>query len=258
MPDMTLMRATDLVKEYGPRDRRFRAVDGVSLALGEGETVGLVGESGSGKSTVARMLIRLVDPSAGEVRYRGEDITSLSARRLRPLRRNWQMVFQNPYGSLIPNLTVLENVMEPLRVNRIGTPREQRDVASDLLDAVGLARRYGGMYSRSLSGGQQQRVAIARALALQPELLVCDEPTSALDVSIQASILDLLTSLQAEHGFAMLFITHNLAVVQRVADRVVVMQKGRVVEEGPTRTVFARPAEQYTRVLLNSVLPIRG
>jgi peptide/nickel transport system ATP-binding protein len=253
-----LLRADSLVKVFGGRGGATTAVNDVSLHVDHGETLGVVGESGSGKSTLARLLIRLIEPTSGSLAYRGENLLALSPRDLRERRRNWQMVFQNPYGSLLPHLTVADNVVEPLRLNGEGDRQSRRSAAAELLDTVGLSSRHGGMYPHAMSGGQQQRVAIARALALEPELLICDEPTSALDVSIQAQIMSLLTSLQRERGFAMVFITHNLAVVERLADRVMVMERGAVVESGLTSSVFSNPSHEYTRSLLASVLPVRG
>ncbi|MDQ6524491.1 ATP-binding cassette domain-containing protein [Nocardioides sp. LHD-245] len=252
-----LLRAVDLVKDFGGRGGGTRAVDAVSLELAAGETLGVVGESGSGKSTLARLLIRLIEPTSGQIHYRGEDVLAWSPGELRRRRSSWQMVFQNPFGSLLPHLSVADNVTEPLRITRQGDRRIRRARAEELLETVGLARRHADLYPHAMSGGQQQRVAIARALALSPELLVCDEPTSALDVSIQAQILSLLMGLQEELGFAMLFITHNLAVVERLAARVMVMERGRVVEAGPTDQVFGAPSHPYTRTLLGSVLPLR-
>ncbi|GAA4750346.1 dipeptide ABC transporter ATP-binding protein [Nocardioides endophyticus] len=250
-----LLRAVNLVKDFGGRGGGTRAVDTVSLEVAAGETLGIVGESGSGKSTLARLLIRLIEPTSGQVFYRGEDVLALAPGDLRRLRSQWQMVFQNPFGSLLPHISVADNVSEPLRIGRIGDRRSRRARAEELLETVGLAKRHGDLYPHALSGGQNQRVAIARALALEPELLICDEPTSALDVSIQAQILSLLMGLQAELGFSMVFITHNLAVVERLAGRVLVMDRGRVVEAGPTAEVFGNPADPYTRALLGSVLP---
>lgn len=253
-----VLRAVGLGKTFGGRGGAQRAVDNVDLTLDEGDSLGVVGESGSGKSTLVRLLLRLIEPTEGSISFRGTDLLALRSSELRQQRRRMQIVFQNPYGSLLPGLTVIENIAEPLRLHRIGTPAQRRARAADLLQLVGLTDRYASAYPRRLSGGQQQRVGIARALALEPELLVCDEPTSALDVSIQAQILTLLSDLQLRLGFSMIFITHNLAVAQRLTNRIMVMNRGRVVESGDTREVFAHPEHEYTRSLLGSILPVRG
>lgn len=253
-----LLTVTGLSKTFGGRGGLVRAVDSVDLTLDRGESLGVVGESGSGKSTLVRLLLRLVDPSAGEIDYAGTDLLALRGAELRRARRRMQMVFQNPYGSLLPGLSVEQNIAEPLRIHRIGDAKSRRKRAHELMRLVGLADRYGSVYPARLSGGQRQRVGIARAIALEPELLVCDEPTSALDVSIQAQILQLLETLQSQLGFAMIFITHNLAVAERLTDRIMVMHHGSVVESGPTSEVFANPRDPYTRALLGSVLPVHS
>lgn len=233
-----------------------RAVDDVSFAIPPGETLGLVGESGSGKSTVARLVTRLQEPTSGTVRVHGRDLATVPRSELRSLRLRMQMVFQNPYGSLLPHYTAGANVAEPLRLHRLGTADERRREALRLLDLVEVGPRLADRYPSQLSGGQQQRVAIARALALSPDLLVCDEVTSALDVSIQAQILNLLEDIHAELRFSCLFISHNLAVVERLATRVVVMCRGQVVEQAETRSLFGHPQHPYTLALLCGVLPV--
>jgi peptide/nickel transport system ATP-binding protein len=253
-----LLRAEQLTKIFSGRGGDVVAVDNVDLSIKSGETVGVVGESGSGKSTLARLVLRLVEPTSGHIYYKGEDFQSLSGDQLRKRRLEMQMVFQNPFGSLLPNLTVADNVAEPLRIHRIGDKEVRRDTALELLATVGVNPQNADLYPRQFSGGQQQRVAIARALTLKPSLLICDEPTSALDASIQAQILTLFERLQAELGFAILFITHNLAVVDHLADRILVMNRGRVVESAPTRSLFETPRHPYTRTLLAAVLPVRG
>jgi len=227
-----------------------RAVDGVSLAIREGETLGLVGESGSGKSTVGLALLRL-QAATGRIGFAGQDITGLPQSRLRPLRRAMQIVFQDPYGSLSPRMSMGEIVAEGLLVHepRLGR-RERAARVAAALDEVGLPAEAAGRYPHEFSGGQRQRVAIARALVLTPRLIVLDEPTSALDRSVQAQIVDLLRTLQARHGLAYLFISHDLAVVRALAHRVVVLRAGRVVEEGPADALFARPREPYTVALM--------
>lgn len=253
-----LLEATDLTKVFDGAAGAVTAVDQVDITIGTGEVVGVVGESGSGKSTLARLVLRLIEPTSGEISFERLDLFGRGGAAMNTLRRSAQMVFQNPYGSLMPHRTAIENVAEPLRLHRIGTTRERRTRARDLLEQVGIPANRGDHYPRQFSGGQQQRIAIARALALEPRLLVCDEPTSALDVSIQAEILDLLNRLRDEYGLSMLFITHNLAVAQQMCDRVVVMTRGSIVESGPTDLIFTDPHHAYTRALISAVLPVRG
>ncbi|RMH51056.1 MAG: ABC transporter ATP-binding protein [Zetaproteobacteria bacterium] len=232
------------------------AVDGISLTLHEGETVALVGESGCGKSTTARLILRLLTPDAGRIFWRGEEVTRLSARRLRPLRRRVQMVFQDPFASLNPRMTIEGSVAEGLRVHHPGLGRAQRRArVAEMLQACGLDADCMGRYPHQFSGGQRQRIGIARALIVRPDALVLDEPVSALDVSVQAQILNLLRALQRQYGLAYLFISHDLAVVRHIADRILVMRAGRIVEEGETDALFARPAHPYTRTLL-AAMPI--
>jgi peptide/nickel transport system ATP-binding protein len=260
MSDATdmLVRLDDVTKVFSSRAGEVRAVDGVTLEVRRGETLGLVGESGSGKSTVARLLMGLQPPTSGRVHFDGRDLASLRSRELRATRRRMQMVFQNPYGALLPHYSAVGNVMEPMRLHGLGTKESRRTNALRLLDLVGVGTRFADLYPRQFSGGQQQRIAIARALALEPDLLVCDEPTSSLDVSIQAQILALLLDLRTELGLTCLFISHNLAVVERLASRVAVMNQGVVVEEGSTAALFGAPQHPYTRTLLSAVLPVRG
>ncbi len=252
-----LFEANGLVKVYPVRRGLFgaaaghiRAVDGVSFAIARGETLGLVGESGSGKSTTGRLLLRLEEPTKGEMRFDGEDWSALSGRRLREKRRDIQMVFQDPQSSLHPLLRVGDQIAEPLRVQRMARGRALAERVAALLTEVGLSPSAADRYPSEFSGGQRQRVAIARALATGPKLLVCDEPVSALDVSVAAQILNLLADLRERTGMAGLFISHDLAVVSRVADRIAVFYCGRIVEEGRAAEMVASPLHPYTVALL--------
>ncbi|MBL1073482.1 ABC transporter ATP-binding protein [Nocardia sp. 2] len=249
-----LLSAAGLSKTFRiARGVTLTAVNDVSLEVERGETLAVVGESGSGKSTTARMLARLTDADSGTVTFDGRDITTLRGRGLRELRRRIQVVYQNPYVSLNPKLTIGQIVSEPLQAFGIGDRSSRRDAVAELLEQVALPAAYAARRPAELSGGQRQRVAIARALALKPDLLILDEPVSALDVSVQAQILDLLERLQSELHLAYLFISHDLAVVRRLADRVAVMRQGMVVETAPTADLFERPATDYTRELLAAV-----
>jgi oligopeptide transport system ATP-binding protein len=230
------------------------AVDGVSLSIGKGEVLGLVGESGSGKSTVGRCIMRLLEPTAGQVVLNGVDITHFSRRRMRPLRRDMHMVFQDPYSSLNPRMTAGQIVAEPLHLHRVARGSEAEDRVSELFDKVGLGSQMRFRYPHELSGGQRQRIGLARALVLQPSLIIADEPVSALDVSVQASIINLLMDLQQDMGFSCLFITHALSAVEFIADRVAVMYLGKIVEHAPREELFASPKHPYTQALLSAVL----
>ncbi len=231
-----------------------RAVDGVDLTVGTGETVGLVGESGSGKSTLGRLILRLVEPSFGRVTFDGHEITSLSARELQPLRRRMQIIFQDPYSSLNPRMTVRDILAEPLRIHKLtarGSEEEGRIV--ELLKRVGMRPEILDRYPHEFSGGQRQRLGIARSLAVQPDFIVCDEPVSALDVSIQAQIVNLLLDLQEELGVAYLFISHDLRVVEHISHRVVVLYAGHIVEEASAERLYRGAIHPYTRTLLAAV-----
>ncbi|MGD7706737.1 dipeptide ABC transporter ATP-binding protein [Microlunatus sp. Y2014] len=255
---VNLLTAHSLTKVFDGAAGEVTAVDSVDVEIGTGEAVGVVGESGSGKSTLARLLLRLIEPTSGEVTFADIDLLAANRRTMQTVRRDVQMVFQNPYASLLPQLTIAENVIEPLRLHRVGSKRQRRKRTLELLEQVGIPRNRADHYPRQFSGGQQQRVAIARALALEPKLLVCDEPTSALDVSIQAEILELLAELRRELNLSLLFITHNLGVAQEVCDRVIVMTQGNIVESAPTDVLFSKPSHSYTRALLSAVLPAKG
>ncbi|HEU0168594.1 MAG TPA: oligopeptide/dipeptide ABC transporter ATP-binding protein, partial [Chloroflexota bacterium] len=258
-----LLKAEGLRKEYGLRRRLFGpklagvlAVDGVNLEIHEGETLGLVGESGAGKSTVGRLLLGLVTPSAGYVRFGDADLTARGGAGYKAVRREMQAVFQNPYASLDPTMTIGDGVGEPLDVHlNLSRPERQARIA-ELLNQVGLDRRYAARFPHELSGGQRQRVAIARALALNPKLIVCDEPVSALDVSTQAQVINLLKELQQRLGLTYLFVGHDLSLVYHISDRIAVMYMGRIVEIGPSRRVYEAPRHPYTKTLLSAVLSI--
>jgi oligopeptide transport system ATP-binding protein len=256
-----LLQVSDLVKHFPVRegllfDRTVgyvKAVDGVSFEIRAGETLGLVGESGSGKSTTGYCVLQLLKPTSGSVRFMGKELTELGREDLRHTRRQMQIVFQDPFASLDPRMTVGDIVAEPLVVHRSGNKQTRRETVRQLLDVVGFNPKFTNRYPHEFSGGQRQRIGIARALALNPKLIVCDEPVSALDVSIQAQILNLLKDLQREFGLTYLFIAHDLAVVRSVSDRIAVMNEGRIVETGPADDVYKRPTDEYTKALLAAV-----
>ncbi|MEV7597237.1 ABC transporter ATP-binding protein [Kitasatospora sp. NPDC089797] len=255
-----LLEATDLRKDFGTRGgglvRRgapVPAVDGVSLTVRAGETLGIVGESGSGKTTLGRMLVRLLEPTGGRLHYRGREIGTLGEKELRPLRRELQMVFQDPVSSLNPRRSIGDSVADPLRIAGEGDERRIRARVGELLERVGLDPDWYHRYPHEFSGGQRQRVGIARALAPRPKLIVCDEPVSALDVTTQAQVIDLLGELQRDLGLALVFVAHDLAVVRQVSDRVAVMRAGRIVEQGDAATVYDSPQHPYTKGLLAAV-----
>jgi peptide/nickel transport system ATP-binding protein len=256
-----LLEVTDLVKHFPVKrgllfDRevdQVRAVDGVNLSVRRGETLGLVGESGSGKSTLSRTILQLLAPTSGSVRFEGREIAGLSRRQMRPLRPQMQMVFQDPYASLNPRKRIGQIVGEPLRLRGESSGAELRREVQGLLDRVGLSPEHYDRFPHEFSGGQRQRIGIARALALRPKLIIADEPVSALDVSIRAQILDLLSELQAEFGLTYVFVAHDIGVVRHVSDRIAVMYKGKIVEEGPADEVCERPQDAYTKQLLAAV-----
>ena len=256
--DETIIGVRNLVKEFDVRGAKgeakvLRAVDDVTFDVRTGTTLALVGESGSGKSTVANMILNLLDPTSGKVLFKGEDLSTLDSKRLFEMRRKLQVVFQNPYGSLDSTYSIYRIVEEPLRVHGIGSRKERTAKIVDLLDRVALPRSVMRRYPNELSGGQRQRVAVARALALDPEVVVLDEAVSALDVLVQDQILQLLNQLQADLGLTYLFITHDLAVVRLLADDVVVMEQGRIVEKATADELFSNPQEKYTRELIDAV-----
>jgi ABC-type microcin C transport system duplicated ATPase subunit YejF len=230
-----------------------KAVDDISLTVNRGEILGIVGESGSGKSTLGRCIMRLVDAQSGEILLEGKDLRKLSSNDLKNARRNFQMIFQDPYASLNPRMTVYDTLAEPLLVHGLATQKNVLEQVNQLLDDVGLDRRFIRKYPHEFSGGQRQRIAIARAIALKPKLIIADEPVSALDVTIRAQILKLLLELTQKHQLTMLFISHDMSVVRYLCDRVMVMQKGQLVEEGETEKIFADPKEAYTQQLLAAI-----
>ena len=232
---------------------RVHAVDDVSFAVNEGETIGLVGESGCGKSTLGRCIVRLLEPTEGDVVFQGRSIGKLGARSLRPLRRQMQMVFQDPYASLNPRKRVGTIVSDPLRIHRIGDRKERKKQVEELLEAVGLSPEHYNRFPHEFSGGQRQRIGVARALALRPKLVVADEPVSALDVSIQAQMINLLEELQDEFSLTYVFIAHDLGVVRHVSDRIAVMYLGRIMELSPAEELYERPIMPYTEALLSAV-----
>jgi len=228
-------------------------VSGPRFSIPEGQTLGLVGESGSGKSTTGYCVLQLIKPTGGSVRFMGQELTDMARGDVRKLRRDMQIVFQDPYSSLDPRMTVGDIVAEPLIVHSVGSRRSRSSRVRELLEVVGFDPTFTNRYPHEFSGGQRQRIGIARALALGPKLIVCDEPVSALDVSIQAQILNLLKDLQRDFGLTYLFIAHDLAVVRSMSDRIAVMQSGKIVEEGPAEEVYESPSHQYTQRLLASV-----
>jgi len=256
-----LLRVWNLAKEFPIKGGLFgghagsvHAVDGVDFNIDRGETLGLVGESGCGKSTTGRCVLRLIEPSWGDIRFEGKNVRSLAASELRVLRRDIQIIFQDPYASLNPRMTVGELVGEALIIHRLTKTRRQfEERVVSLLETVGLQADHMGRYPNEFSGGQRQRIGIARALAVEPKLIICDEPVSALDVSIQAQVINLLEDLQQKFGLAYLFIAHDLSVVEHISDRVAVMYLGRIVETAPARELYASPLHPYTEALLSAV-----
>lgn len=258
--DNILLKVEHLCKYFSAEDKLFRksssqvkAVDDVSFQIRRGTTFALVGESGCGKSTTARLLLRLLEATSGKVYFQGKDVFALSPNELRDMRRDVQMIFQDPYSSLDPRWKTRSILEEPLNAHGIGTPAERRKKVIEMLEIVGLGEASADKYSHEFSGGQRQRIGIARALITNPQFIICDEPISALDVSIQAQIINLLKKLQADYNLTYLFITHDLRVVNYFCDEVGVMYLGRIVETGDTRTIFREPAHPYTRALFSSI-----
>jgi len=257
----TLLEVTDLVKHFPIKsgiliDRevgRVRAVDGVSLTLAEGETLGLVGESGCGKSTLCRAILQLTAPTSGSVRFDGEELVGRNRRQLRPIRRQMQMIFQDPYASLNPRKRVSQIIGEPMELHGLSGGRDTNARVRDLLDRVGLPPEHADRFPHEFSGGQRQRIGIARALALRPKLIIADEPVSALDVSVQAQIVNLLKDLQDEFGLSYLFVAHDLGVVRHVSDRVAVMYLGKIVESARAAALYQQPLHPYSTALLSAV-----
>jgi oligopeptide transport system ATP-binding protein len=259
--DGVILHVTDLHKHFPIRKGilwertvgEVKAVDGVTFEIPEGHTLGLVGESGSGKSTTGYCILQLLRATSGSVRFMGKELTELKGEDLRRMRREMQIVFQDPYSSLDPRMTVGNIVSEPLEVHGIGTRKSRRDTVRRLLEVVGFNPNYTNRYPHEFSGGQRQRIGIARALALNPKMIVCDEPVSALDVSIQAQILNLLKDLQRDFGLTYLFISHDLAVVRTMSDEIAVMNQGQLVEVGPAEQVYLSPKDEYTKALFTAV-----
>ena len=249
-----LLEVKDLKKYYKVPKGMLHAVDGVSFNLEKGETLGIVGESGCGKTTIGRAILRLVEPSSGSVIFDGVDILKLNKREMRHMRRNMQMIFQDPFSSLNPRKTITQTIEEPIILaNMIPDPDKRFMRVMELMDTVGLAERLVNTYPHELDGGRRQRIGIARALAMNPKFIICDEPVSALDVSIQAQILNLMKKIQREMGLTYIFITHNLAVVSHFSDDIVVMYLGRLIEKAPSETLFANPLHPYTQALLSAI-----
>jgi oligopeptide/dipeptide ABC transporter ATP-binding protein len=251
----TLVTVRDLVKHFPVEgsDDVVRAVDGVSFEILAGETLGLVGESGCGKSTVGRCLLRLIEPTSGHIYFEGADVLALGKKELREMRREMQIIFQDPYASLNPRMKIGDIVAEPLVIHNQGTRSERRDRVAALLQRVGLDPDYMNRYAHEFSGGQRQRIGVARSLALNPKLIVADEPVSALDVSVQAQVVNLLQELQEEFGLTYLFISHGLAVVEHISTRVAVMYLGRIVEIASAEELYAQPLHPYTQALLSAI-----
>ena len=256
----TLVEVRDLVKHFPVRGGilqrtvgMVQAVDGVSFEIRRGETLGLVGESGCGKTTVGRLLLRLIEPTSGTIRFDGVELTAIKGAALKPYRRRIQIIFQDPYASLDPRAPIADSIGEGLRIHGLGSPAERRQKVSRMMDLVGLQPYHARRYPHEFSGGQRQRIGIARALVLEPDLVVCDEPVSALDVSIQAQVLNLLKQLQRELGLTYLFVAHNMGVVEHISDRVAVMYLGRIAELADSQALFRKQEHPYTEALMSAI-----
>src|SRR5215510_4918047 len=256
----TLVEVNNLVKYFPVRAgllqrvvNHVKAVDDVSFFVNKGEILGMVGESGCGKTTVGRTMLRLVEPTSGSVKFEGKDVFDMTPRELKIVRRNMQIIFQDPYASLDPRVPIGESVMEGLHIHNIGTPKERVEIMLETLKKVGLEDYHARRYPHEFSGGQRQRIGIARALALRPSFIICDEPVSALDVSIQSQVLNILKDLQSEFGLTYLFIAHNLSVVEHISDRVAVMYLGKMVELADREELFRKPLHPYTQALLSAI-----
>ena len=249
----TILEVKNLTKYFKTPKGMLHAVDGVDFAIEEGKTLGIVGESGCGKSTTGRCILRLIEPTAGEVYFQGEDVTKFSAAKMRDMRAKMQIIFQDPFSSLDPRKTVAQTIAEPMLVHKTVPKSEIPNRVKELMELVGLAERLTNSYPHELDGGRRQRIGIARALAVNPKFIVCDEPVSALDVSIQAQILNLLMDLQEEHGLTYMFITHDLSVVRHISDEIMVMYLGRCVERAPKTELFENPVHPYTKALLSAI-----
>jgi peptide/nickel transport system ATP-binding protein/oligopeptide transport system ATP-binding protein len=258
--NMDLVNVRDLVKYFPVRGGVLRrivnwvqAVDGVSFTIREGETLGLVGESGCGKSTIGRTLLHLLEPTSGKVEFKGADVFGLNKQEMKSLRRDMQIIFQDPYASLNPRRPISDSIMAGLKIHKIGTPNERAEMVMEMLHRVGLEEYHAHRYPHEFSGGQRQRIGIARAIVLNPKFIICDEPVSALDVSIQSQVLNLLQDLQDEFGLTYLFIAHNLSVVEHISDRVAVMYLGKIVELAPRLELFRNPLHPYTQALMSAI-----
>ena len=249
----TILEVKNLTKYFKTPKGMLHAVDGVDFAIEEGKTLGIVGESGCGKSTTGRCILRLIEPTAGEVYFQGEDVTKFSAAKMRDMRAKMQIIFQDPFSSLDPRKTVAQTIAEPMLVHKTVPKSEIPNRVKELMELVGLAERLTNSYPHELDGGRRQRIGIARALAVNPKFIVCDEPVSALDVSIQAQILNLLKDLQKKLGLTYIFITHDLSVVNHFSDDIAVMYLGQLVEKAPAEELFARPTHPYTEALLSAI-----